>query len=66
MDDVSYLPRAYQLVTLNRLPISRYSRTGGHENITYEITYKHHKQLPFNANLIGFPTKLNSATVSLK
>jgi len=39
MDDVSYLAQAYQLVTLIRLPIARYSRTGDHENVTYEITY---------------------------
>ena len=56
----------YQLVTLNRLPISRYSRRGVHENVIYEITYRHHKQLPFNANWVYFSMKLNSATVSLK
>jgi len=66
MDDVGYLPHAYQLVTLNHLPVSRYSRTGGHENAIYEITERHHKQLAFSANLICFSMKLNSGTVSLK
>ena len=66
MDDVSCLPRTYQLVTLNRLPISRYSRTGNHKNFIYELTVRHDKQLPFSANLICFSMKLKSTTVSLK
>ena len=66
MDDVTYLPRAYQLITLNRLPISRYISTGGHANVIYEITYRHHKQLPFKANLICFSMKFKQRYYKLK
>jgi hypothetical protein len=69
---MSFLPHAYQLVIINRLPISRCSPIGSQENVIYVITKRHYKQ-PFNGKLICFPCSQIaqfynslSATVKLK